>query len=139
MGDKKIQQVVISDQQGTATVVTREYFQIWFTDIMINKRFFKYWTGIVFVATQILFGVVLGLEVIGAFYWTLLMAYVDFNLAHWVIIPIQLAFIGAVIGVLWIKHKKHMTVKELNRLETLRRQSNTNTVDTRGGEYWKDE
>ena len=35
---------IVTDQPGMTQVVTREYLQIWGSDIMINRRFFKAYT-----------------------------------------------------------------------------------------------
>ncbi len=123
MGDKKRQGQIIIDQPGMTSVVTKEYLVIPLTDTLINKKAFLIWTLVMFIGMQVLFGVVLGIEVIISFYWTLLMVYVNFNLTHWVVIPIQILFLTGVIGVLYLKHRKQVTVKELNRLAELRRQA----------------
>ena len=35
---------IVTDQPGMTHVVTKEYLQIWGSDIMINRKFFKWYT-----------------------------------------------------------------------------------------------
>lgn len=128
MGNKKQGQIII-DQPGMTNVVTKEYLQIWGTDVMIHRRFFAYFTIALWFLFQVVWGLVLGVDAVASFYGTLIMMYVNFNVTYWVIIPIQVMFLIAVIGVLYLRHRKYMTVKELNRLEQLRRQQGVNFQD----------
>lgn len=123
MSDKKRQGQIIIDTPGMTSVVTKEYLVVPFTDTLINKKFFLAWSLFLWITFQVVWASVLGVEAVATFYYALIIAYINFNLTHWVIIPIQLAFLAAVIGVLWLRYKKRMTVKELNRLQALRRQA----------------
>ena len=45
MGNKdKIQRTYVYDQPGMTQVVTREYLQVWGTDMMINRKFLKWYS-----------------------------------------------------------------------------------------------
>lgn len=123
MGDKKTPHQIVVDTPGMTSVVTKEYLVVPFTDTLINKKFFLAWSLFLWITFQVVWASVLGVEAVATFYYALIIAYINFNLTHWVIIPIQLAFLAAVIGVLWLRYKKRMTVKELNRLQALRRQA----------------
>ena len=135
MGKEPEQRVVI-DTPGMTSVVTKEYLQIWGSDVMIAKSFFKQWTLFMFLFTFIIvhiaFGVTLGGEVIVRFYSVLLAAFIAFHIVNWFLLPIEGITITGVIVIWWFDHKKKVTTKERERLQLLRRESNTDTIDVRG-------
>ena len=53
-GDKETRRQIIVDQPGMTSIVTKEYLVIPFTDAVIHKRFFEYWTFLAFIGTSIL-------------------------------------------------------------------------------------
>lgn len=73
--DNETRRQIIVDQPGMTSIVTKEYLVIPFTDAVIHKKFFEYWTFLAFVGTSILWAVGLwtdwyqqfGLALAGAF------------------------------------------------------------------------
>ena len=130
------QQRVIIDQPGMSHVVTKEYLQIWGSDVMISRWFFKRWTIFMFLFTfiivHIMFGVALGGEVILNLYAVLLAAFIHFHVVNWFLLPIEGIGLTSIIVIWWFDHKKKVTTKERERLQLLRRESNTDTIDVRG-------
>lgn len=55
--DKETRRQIIVDQPGMTSIVTKEYLVIPFTDAVIHKRFFEYWTFITFVGASILWAI----------------------------------------------------------------------------------
>ena len=129
----KTPQEVLYEKEYTIAVPVIEYVVIGHT--AIHKKLFLAWTLTMFVAMQILFGAVLGAEAIGQFYWTLLLATWNFHLANLILIPIEAFSVGLAVLVLWYRRrqyrKTHTTQREREHLQQMRREANTDTVDTR--------
>ena len=70
------QRRVIVDQPGMTSVVTKEYLQIWGSDVMIPKHFFKWWS-----AAMILLGICCGFFIL-----LYMVGYVLANL--WLLLPV---------------------------------------------------
>ena len=81
MGKDKTQRVVTVDTPGMTHVVTREYFQIWGTDVMVSRKFFKWWT----LMLMLLFGA--GTYVATRVFTLDIIAWQWFTLNLWVLIP----------------------------------------------------
>ena len=93
----------------------------------VHKRFFAAWTLFLLIALQAVLAIVLGPEVLWNFHLTV-------QLSHWIIIPAEALAASAAGVILWYRHaKRQKLTREHERLTQLRREANTDTVDTRGG------
>ena len=132
MGDKKRGQIIV-DQPGMAHVVLTEYLVIPFTDVLIHKKLFLVWSLFLFIAFQIVWGVVLGVDAVAQFYFTLAYMALDFHLTHPLMFVVDFAVICIIGGTLWYSRyrykQKHMTVDERARLMALRRQYGGDVTD----------
>jgi len=57
MADEKVHRESIIDQPSMTSVVTKEYLVLPFSDVVIHKKFFEFWTVFAFVGTSILWGI----------------------------------------------------------------------------------
>ena len=57
--DDKTPRQIIIDQPGMTSIVTKEYLVIPFTDAVIHKKFFEYWTILAFLGTSVLWSIAL--------------------------------------------------------------------------------
>jgi hypothetical protein len=53
LGNKKKQLTTVIDQPSMTTIVTKEYLIPPFTEVVIHKRFFKWWTAIVLISVYV--------------------------------------------------------------------------------------
>ena len=125
------QKSVLYEKEYTVSVPVIEYIVIGHT--AIHKKFFMFLSLTLWVVFHVLFAAVLGIQVVGAFYGTLLLAYVNFNLANWVVIPIQALFVAAVVAVLYLKRrayrKRHLSRGEREKLQAYRREEGVTNPD----------
>jgi hypothetical protein len=100
------------------------YKYIFLFETAIHKRFFLAWTLFMFIAMQVLFAVVLGIEVIANFYNALLLLFVAFELSHWAIIPVEAAgFTVIALILIFNRRKRKQKERDQARLLQLRRQA----------------
>jgi len=126
MDDKKQGQIII-DQPGMTHVVTKEYLQIWGTDVMIHRKFFLYYTIAAWILFQVIWGFILGSEAVAVFYYTLALIAWNFHLAHPVMFAVDAVAVIALIGIVWYNRRryrqKHTTLQEQIRLQQLRNEA----------------
>ena len=112
---EKDQHRIIVDQPGMTSVVTKEYLQIWGSDTMIAKRFFKYWTFSILLVSWI------ATWIITRFIYIDLLL-IEWHLLNlWILIPY--ATIGAGSLYIWNRYRKKPLTNEdkvrLNRMREL--------------------
>jgi hypothetical protein len=67
MGNEKVHRETIIDQPSMTSVVTKEYLVLPFSDVVIHKQFFEFWTVFVFLGTCALLAIGLWTD----WYWQL--------------------------------------------------------------------
>ena len=112
---------IVTDQPGMTQVVTREYLQIWGSDIMINRKFFKWYTLFLLVVGVAGYGSVKFLRV-DSHLWGLYME------NFWVVtLPAAAVLVGVGLIVRW-DHSRERKKQEM--LKRVRRE-----LQRRGGDY----
>ena len=91
MGKKK-QTTAVIDQPSMTTIVTKEYLIPPFTEVVIHKRFFKYWTLLLLVSVYV------GTRVFNFDLWLLW-----WHMANWWALAIEGAILALTLGVLWLR------------------------------------
>ena len=112
---------IVTDQPGMTQVVTREYLQIWGSDIMINRRFFKAYTLFLMFVGVSGYVAVKFLRV-DSLVWSLYLA------NFWIVtLPLATILVGVGLILRW-SHRRERKKREM--LKRVRQE-----LQRRGGEY----